>query len=367
VSDLIPDPVEDRLRRTFATRAEDMASGDAASDDDQALQRVALDAGPAVGAGGHAGRSAGHNGTRGSGRLLLAAAIVVIFGAAVAAAVVVGTSRDGDRGRDEPRGVAHEGDDVSGAEGAEAAEVVPATRELVVALEDERNLASLELMGATGAIDVEVSDPDEVRTQTDAAIAALRAALGDGPAASSYQQAIDDLAGLDALRGQVDADDGPHDLGNLAASNDVFARYASLASGLLDAEGELALAIDDPALRSGVQVHQLGLRQQELTGQLVRAVLVFAIEPGSAATSETAQLEARFRQGQEELRAAADGTPYEAAATEVLDQVEASGLMDAVTPATQGEVDLSAVLAAVDLGFYRDWLTFFTRVERMLT
>jgi hypothetical protein len=362
VSDTIHDPLEERLRRTFDERGEDMAPGDAV-DLDRELQRVAYDAGTTAFDDGHAGG----NGSRRPGRLLLAAAIVVIVGAAVAAVGVVAAGRDGDgRGGDdgEPSGVAHEGDGDPAVEGADLA---IATRSLVTALEDERNLASLELMGMTDVIDAEIDDPAEARSRTDAAIAALRLTLGDGPEASAYQEAMDGLGGLAALRGDIDADVGPHDLDDIGHANDVFARYAALASALLDAEGEVALANDDPELRSGAEVHQLGLRQQELTGQLVRAVLLFAIEPGTTSTSDVARLDLLVRQGREDLVAAAEGTPYEEPTRTVIGQIDDSGLLDLVDAALNtATIDVAGVLQAVELPVGEGWPGFLTQVEEIL-
>jgi hypothetical protein len=355
VSDLIPDPTEDRLRHAFAERAEDMAPGDAAGA--EGLQRVADDAATAP-----TGQLVARHGARRSGHLLLAAAIVVIVGAALAAVgVVMASDDDSDKA----------GDLASGDRGGPAVPVVElasAQRALIVALQDERNLAAIDLMGQSALIDVPVDDPAEARRRTDDAIAALRGVVGNGAAASAYQQAMDGLGGLAGLRSDIDADDGPRDMSNVETSNDVFARYAELVGGLLDAEEALAPTIDDPEPRAGVQVHQLGLREQELTAQLARATLLGAVvPPNSASLSEVSRLLLLVRQAQEELIAAAAGTPYEEATAAVVGQIEASGLLDIVDAALGGTTDIAGLLDAVELPADQGWPAFLDRVEQILT
>ncbi len=72
-----PDPVEDRLRRTFASRGEDMAPGDAAS----ALADLRLD------------RRAAPLRSRGTNRPLLAAAFVVVVALAAGVALLGGRDK----------------------------------------------------------------------------------------------------------------------------------------------------------------------------------------------------------------------------------------------------------------------------------
>jgi hypothetical protein len=118
------DPVEDRLRRTFAARAEDMAPSDAAG----ALPDLGLD-----------GRAAPLR-SRWTARPLLAAAIVVVVVLATAGVSLV--ARDGDR--DETGRLATVGEQPLS---ESRVAVVTAPRALVVALQDERNLATTTLIG----------------------------------------------------------------------------------------------------------------------------------------------------------------------------------------------------------------------------
>jgi hypothetical protein len=350
-SDLLPGPIEQRLRRTFAVRAEDVAPGDGAAGEQGVQLVVARSADSAFERHQDSGR----------GRFLLVAAIVVIVGVALAAVGVV--MANGDSDGDETGDLASEG---TGEPNASVVLLVTASRDLVTALQGERNLATIELIGAADAVVLSVDDAGEARSRTDAAVAAFESVVAADPAGSVYQAALDDLGGLGALRGDIDADDGPRTLDNVDLATEVFDRYADMIGGLLDAQGEAALVIDDPDLRAGAQVYLLGLRQQDLTAQLGGAAVLNAIGPSGTTLTELSRLDGLVRQGQDDLLAHATGTPYEAAVTTVLDQIEASGLLETVATALEGTTNLADLLTAVNLPTNQGWPAFLDRVEQLL-
>lgn len=351
-SDMPPDAIEQHLRRTFALRAEDMAPGDGATGD-QGVQLML-----AQSADGALGRHRDHRPTR----FLLVAAVVVIVGVALAAIGVVVANDDGDR--DEAGGVARDG---SGEADAVAVTFTTAVRDLVTALLDERQLATTRLLGLDGVVAPPMDDTQEARRRTNAAVAALESVTATDSTRSASRTALDHLDGLRALRGDIDADHEPPTLDNLESATEVFNRYADMIGGLLNAQVDATHAIDDPDLQTGVQVYLLGLHQQELTSQLLWTAVLNAIEPGNAALTELARLDGQVRQGQTDLLAQATGTRYETAATTVLDQIEASGLLDRIATAVDGSTNLVDLFAAVDLPAGQGWPAFLDHIEQLLT
>jgi hypothetical protein len=346
-SDLVPNPIEQRLRRTFATRAEDMAPGDDTAGD-QGIQLV-LD----QSADSTYERHRDHR----PGRVQLVAAIVVVVGLGLAAIGVVVANDDAT------------GDltgDGNGEPPATDVALITASRDLVTALQDERNLATNELIGITEAVALPVDDTGEARSRTDTAAAAFDSVVAVDLAGPTYQVALDRLDGLGELRGDIDAYDEPRTLHNVDLATEVFNRYTDMIGGLLDAQGEAAQSIDDPDLQAGAQTYLLGLRLQELTGQLGRAAMLNAVTPSSPTLTELSRLYAQVSQGQAEFLEQATGTPYEAAATTVIDQIEASGLLDTVATAFQGTTNLPDLLTALNLPEDQGWAAFLDHVEPLL-
>lgn len=338
------DAVEDRLRRTFAARAEDMASGDGAG------------APPAPGPDGRAGAP----GSRRTARWLQAAAVVVV----VAVAAVAGTAlvtRDGDRGETGRLATAGE-QPPSGS----PVPVVTAPRALVVALQNERALAAAELVGIDEALALPVTDTGRAWRATDVAVDDFRAFVAASPEAAGYRSATVALADLGELRADVDADAGPRDLSNVAAAQEAFDRYAAILLGLLDAQTAYAETIDDPVVRVGASAYARGLRLDEQTAQLARVAPLAAITPRAASVDEVARLRAEVQLGMDALVAETAGTPYEDAAVTVVGEVDEAGLLQATGAVLEGPADVSSILDAADLPDGKGWPAFLDRVEDTL-
>jgi hypothetical protein len=350
------EPIEDRLRRTFDERAEDMTPGDA---DDGELGAILA-----------SGRSAGEPSERRwlhwpSRPLLVAASLLVVALVAAGVAVVVGRNGDtsdqvaitGDCGDYEP---------CTSPNGSTVA-LVTAPRDLVDALETERDVASAQLLGLSELVELPVADSREARRRTDAAIAAFQAVVSGDPAGSVYEPAIDGLVGLSPLRTEVDDFPGTRDLQNVDYAIEHAGAYEPLITGVLDAQRAFVVTIDDPALRRGAELYQMGLRQRDLTPQLVLATLASLVNPGSSAvTTELSRLHAEVQQGQDALLAQATGTPYEEAAVTVVGEIEDSGLLDVVATALEGPINIADLLDAVELPADQGWPDFLDRVEQQL-
>ena len=335
------DPAEERLRRTFAVRAEDMAPGDG---DDAPPELLVLHL-PAV-----VPRS------RRRPRLLQSAAALIVV-ALVAAGVALLRSGDGERGGE-----------LSTAGGAPADEspvgALTAPRGLIVALQDERNLATSRLVGIEDALAMPVTDTEEARSVTDAAVAAFDAFAGASTSGAAYEPVLDALDSLAELRGDVDAFTGPRTLDNLALSQEVWERYSAIVAGLLDTQLAYAQTIDEPAVGNGAVAYGRGLQLAELTGQLRRAGIVAVVVQGPEMAGELSRIRDELQTGLDALLADTVGTPFEQAATAAVGEVDGSGLLEPSGP-TDGMIDISALLSAGDR-MDAAWPAFLDSVEQTL-
>jgi signal transduction histidine kinase len=153
---------------------------------------------------------------------------------------------------------------------------------LITALQNERSWAVVDLLGTQQQAAVPLPGYDETRQATDEAIERFRADVGDvgGAATEAYAPALDSLAELEQLRSDIDADTNVRDLGNIEFTNEVFTRYAELITPFLTSGSEVALSIDDPDLRVGVELVDTTSRQIEVLADLLRTALVTAVSDG---------------------------------------------------------------------------------------
>ena len=332
--------VEDRVRRTFAARAEDMAPGDSAG----ALPDLGRD-----------GRGAPRRFSV-VRRPALAAAVVVVVAAATAGVALV--ARDGDR-------EAGRLTTVSEQPPSSEADVtaVTAPRALVDALQDERSLAATTLMGLEEAIALPVTDTAQARSDTDAAVAAFVAA---SPDEAAHQPGLDSLGTLAELRRDIDADAGPRTLDNVDTAQDVFDRYAGIVGALLDDQQAYAETIDDPVVRTGATAHGRGLQLSEQATQLIQVSFLAVVRPRTESVAELARLQTQVQQGLDTLVAETAGTPFAEAAVTVVGEVEEAGLLEAAGSAMDGTGDVPVIMGAAALLEGQGWPAFLDRVEETL-
>jgi signal transduction histidine kinase len=151
---------------------------------------------------------------------------------------------------------------------------------LMTALQDERNWASIELIGQEDFIEPEVAGYDETRRLTDQAIDDFQAEVDEkgGVIAEAYQPALDGLVDLEQIRADIDANEGPKTLdGNGHFTNNIFQRYANLIAAFHQGNTRVALALDDRDLRQGAELVDAISREAEtlvqLEAEIIRAVL----------------------------------------------------------------------------------------------
>ena len=291
----------------------------------------------------------------------LQAAAVVVLVTLVAAGLALAT-RENERG-DGPDRATTAGERSS----ASAAEMATAPRAVVEALQDERALATNRLRGTDDVIASEVADTAEARRITDVAVALFETFVAGSPEGAAYAGGLATLEDLGQLRTDIDADPGPRNLDNLAASQAVFDRYAAMVDGLLDDQTAFAETIDDPVVRAGAEAYGRGLHLVEQTTQLVESSLWAVVMPGTAAVTDVSRLHTDLQQDLDALVAATAGTPYAEAAATVVGEVEGSGLLDATGGLPgDGSLDLSALFDARALLIGESWPTFLDRVEEIL-
>lgn len=342
------DPVADRVRRTFATRAEDMASGDGTG----SLPNLEGD------------RQGAPRRLRGTRRPVLVAAAVLVVAVASGGVALAVRDGDGETGR-----LTTAAEPPSAGEAAGPA-AVTAPRDLVAALQSERNLAAATLMGIEDAVALPVPDTAQARSDTDAAVATFVAFVGDSPH-GAYRSGLDGLGSLEVLRLDIDSYAGPRSLENVDTAEDVFDRYAGIIAGLLDDQQAYAVTIDDPVVRTGAVAFGRGLQLGEQTAQLVQVSMLAAVVPPSPESvadrlADLARLHAEVRQGMDTLRAETAGTPFADAADTAVGAVEAAGLLEATGSAMDGIFDVSLILDAAEALQDEGWPAFLDRVEETL-
>lgn len=184
----------------------------------------------------------------------------------------------------------------------------------VVSLQDERNRASIDLIGMGSAAELAVETNDEARQHTDAALAQLRTEVAQAPeeAQAAFADAFEAVAELEALRADVDAYDGPMDPSNDEFADEVFSRYTELVETFFDATTTVARTVEDAELRNGVELVDAATRQSEMRARIVRTALVATLTDtvdSPATTAEVAALYDRALGFDADIRTSAVG-PY---------------------------------------------------------
>jgi Nitrate and nitrite sensing len=211
---------------------------------------------------------------------------------------------------------------------------------LVDSLQDERNYATIYILGFENALQLDVQSLDEGIAATDEALAAFRSEVQrrGGDLAEAYGPVLDriddPLADVRQSAGSVTGERGQN---QTAVSEPIYAEYTTLVDDLLDAGDSMALAIDDPELSQGVRLAHLAIAQPALLGNVLRQLLLAGVEPGGAGI-DTAEEVATISATQAELEA--NETEIASLATGIYGDVAADREDDAALS------ELSGVIAA---------------------
>jgi signal transduction histidine kinase len=221
---------------------------------------------------------------------------------------------------------------------------------LLSALQDERNWASVELIGQDGAVTLAVTGYDDTRAATDAAIDEFRAEVErrGGDVAAAYQPALQGLDDLAGLRENIDVDTGERSLANNDFADTIFRRYAGLIAPFHEGNTRLALNIDDPQLRQGAELVDLVARQIETSAELIRSVIQSALPPDPTVSrgeiEEIASLADKYRRQAASIGDGARG-PYREVVEQHLNLDWNERLLAAADKAAiDNEVNISEVL-----------------------
>jgi signal transduction histidine kinase len=152
---------------------------------------------------------------------------------------------------------------------------------LMTALQDERSWAVVELVGQGENVNLAVVGYDDTRAITDDSIADFRAEVEQkgGDVAAAYRVALDTLVDLEALREDIDVYDGEKSLVASDFADTIFRRYASIITPFQEGNTALALAVDDPDLRQGVELIDLIGREVETSAEMIRATIQAVLPP----------------------------------------------------------------------------------------
>ena len=223
---------------------------------------------------------------------------------------------------------------------------------LMTGLQDERTWAAVELIGQEAAVTLGVTGYEETRAHTDEAIAQFQQEVASkgGTVAEAYGPALENLAKLGALREEIDANDMPRTLqDNNLFADQVFERYAALITPFHGGNTRLALAIDDPVLRKGVELIDLASRQVETIALVIRGIIQGELNRGVdrhdiRLISGFAGEARRNEQAIAEAKA-----PYRSIAANGVPASFGVELQTAVDRAVQGEVDIQQVLDVANI------------------
>jgi hypothetical protein len=240
---------------------------------------------------------------------------------------------------------------------------------VVDALTSEGQGTALDLLGAADLVvdaDPDVANVPDLRSATDRSIDGLRTWLeGEGDARDDevvghYDHALDALAGLEALRAEIDAGPAatePGSIGNVADAGQVTDRYEDLLAPLDEAQrAGVPLSTDDPGLRQGLILADTAARQHRLVVAL-ESDLIAGTTDGGAGLDERAEITAVAERYGEltsnvEVIRGIDRSPYrELVASSFPDQLTAD-LGAAVEQALAGgPIDLARVLELGNLPY----------------
>jgi signal transduction histidine kinase len=246
---------------------------------------------------------------------------------------------------------------------------------VISALQNERNYASLWLLGQEGVVQVPVENFDQAKQETDAAIESFRADIESkgGEVTETYGPALEALDGLTELRQQVDSYEGERNLNNTDASDPNFLGYTEIVTGLFEANTQVALTIDDPVLRRGVELTDLASRQTDVIARTIRSLLLPGVTGNaqldtSPEIAETSGLFSQVLDNEAQAYSLAAGV-YEPAARRLKEENDATGFIPLVQKTLDeapGTVPVVPILDTVDVDQDTAWYGFRHRVEDVL-
>jgi signal transduction histidine kinase len=241
---------------------------------------------------------------------------------------------------------------------------------LVTALQNERNYATMWMLGSEGAVDLPVDSIEESRRATDAAADAFGEEVErkGGDVERIYRPALDALRDLDEPRRVVDTFDGPRIIAESEETEAQWQGYSRLIDALSDQNSQLTLEVADDELRQGVRLIDMASREVDRIAHFVRlAVLAAVTGDGRLADREeileTAPLKDEAVRGHYATIELATGR-YAELGDELQVESDATGAIPLATEIVEtGDVDVPALLEAISIADDESYYGFVTDVS----
>ncbi|MGH9110891.1 MAG: nitrate- and nitrite sensing domain-containing protein [Acidimicrobiales bacterium] len=243
---------------------------------------------------------------------------------------------------------------------------------LITAIQNERNYAGVWLLGFADVVEMPVTSFDEAKAATDQAAKAFRADIErkSGDAETTYASALEALDDLTEAREQIDSFEGELQPSNIDISDPNFQIYTDVVVDLFDANSQVALAIDDPVLRRGVELADIASRQTDMIARTIRSLLFSGLSGGLDQPGRVAEASALFGQvltNRDDVQSLGTGI-YEPLAREVREESDAGGFVQLAQQVLDegGAVPITDILATVDIDQNTSWYGFRHSVEDAL-
>jgi signal transduction histidine kinase len=224
-------------------------------------------------------------------------------------------------------------------------------------LQNERNLALVEMLGLADDFELEVTDQEVARQQTNEATAALRRGISGQSDAlrDDYATALTVLDDLPGVRANVDAARRLPGLANRDRAHEVFQSYTTMVSTFFTSHDRFALVVDDRSLRQGDDLLHYSSHAADATAQLMEMVLYIGSSPGGldepAEAAAIARLQRDVGKNNDVVRVKGTGD-YLAPTEDLLANPRVAGLPVLIDDLIErgGAVDPAELLATTPLG-----------------
>ena len=156
----------------------------------------------------------------------------------------------------------------------------------VSAIQNERNNVGVTLIGLSAAMDADSSSAGLQASYdtTDQGVADFRKTLAKASPAvqKAYAPVLEAMDGLEAIREEERTFTGDRDtVGGIEISVRLFDKYSAIINTIFDVNGQVALGLDDPELRSGARFIDQMSRYSDREAILIKTVLFPVILPGA--------------------------------------------------------------------------------------
>jgi signal transduction histidine kinase len=244
---------------------------------------------------------------------------------------------------------------------------------LVTALQNERNYATMWMIGTESIVDLPVDSIDGSRRATDEALAAFSTEVErkGGDVERIYAPALTALRELSTVREQVDGYTGPRVISDDPVVEGSWHHYSRLVTALSDQNSQLTIEVADDDLRLGVGLIDMASREVDRIAQFVRVALLSAVT-GDQRLRDRAEILEASPLKEEAVRwhytivERANG-PYAELGEELREESDATNAIPIVEDIMRtGDVDVAAVLDAISISDDESYYGFVNDVSTLV-